>query len=47
MVFLGLPGVVLISWPGVTASLEPLQVEISGSLLLVDCGVAGNTAGFG
>ena len=32
---------------GVTASLEPLQVEISGTHLSVDCGVVGNTAGFG
>ena len=43
----GLPGVVLISLSGVTASSGPLQVGIRGTLLLVDCGVASNTAGFG
>ena len=30
------PGVVLISWSGVTASLKPLQVAIRGTLSIVE-----------
>ena len=43
----GFPGVVLISLSRVTAFSEPLQVGVWGTPLLVDCGVARNTAGFG